>query len=334
MENKRFNAKTTKIEMVDAIQQVCEDGLRLQRELQKLITPVKENLKEGSKEREITAQLIRNRNTFYFGYDNEWLNKQTKKELKSLFEKKIQEVQELINGKIKVMDILKNSIVENIEDSLIQQDEINKEEIKDFCQSCKGNCGNCSVMTKLFETDNRVFCKNCTKLVQYCNCSNCEIQEPENCQICKEKLSENGNCASCEVGFIFNEHCYDCNNMTGKTVLNENLCKTCDYNYNLYQLYNCDGNLISESRFQTMNKAISKILDLTNGFYTIKSGNKIERIYKSKTNIEIFKTDSDIWSKFIAIDSKNWLPRQENQYYIDKIMILWCIYQTYMNIEG
>jgi len=242
MENKRITVKTKKQEIIDIILEVCTDGLRQQRDLQDMIPEVKK-LTENSEPRKEAAKLIMDRNDFYFGCDVKWLEKQTKRELKALFEKLIAQVQTLINSKKKVMAILK------------------------------------------------------------------EVKGPEKCKS-------------------------DCNNKIMDTVLNEDICNTCDYNYNIYQLYSSDGNLIEEGYFQTMNKAISATLKLEDGFYTIISGNKTERIYKASNNICIFSSNDEVWEKMLEFDSINWSSQMDNEYYVEKVKKLYEKYNKYMMNGG
>lgn len=156
-----------------------------------------------------------------------------------------------------------------------------------------------------------------------------EVEEIKNCQICNKELNEDGSCSNCEVGFIFNEHCYDCNNVSYKTVLCEELCQDCYYNYNIYSLFDENNNLLNESRFQTMNKAVSATLIKEDGFYRVKSVYAEKYFYKSGNNIQLLSDDMQIWQKFLDVDKVNWKSFQANEYYIEKIKNLWSKHQKY-----
>ena len=263
MENKRITVKTKKQEIIDMILETCTDGLRQQRDLTDLIPEVKK-LDKNADSRKEAANEIKNRNDFYFGCNVKWLEKQTKRELKALFENLTIMVQTLINSKKKVMAILK------------------------------------------------------------------EIDENKNCEICNDEISKDGSCPNCEVGFIFSEQCSDCNNKIMDTKLNEDLCNTCDYNYNIYQIYSSDYKLVAVNYFQTINKAVSATLNLEDGFYVICSKDNKTMIYKASNNICTFSSNDEVWEKMLEFDSMNWSSQMDNEYYVEKVKKLYEKYMKYV----
>jgi len=95
-----------KIDMVNRILEICEDGSEREMELRDLKTRCKEELIEGSGLRSQASFLCQNKEHTYFCFNQSYLMKKTKKDLIHLFNTLIKDVQYLIDLNRSIIYIL------------------------------------------------------------------------------------------------------------------------------------------------------------------------------------------------------------------------------------